>query len=156
MTLQLAEVRHLERRDRADNSRGTRKLARHDARCVNRRPKRSPSHLGPERNEQRVAGLRHSSGDNDDVRIQNIEQIGNSGAEVASGSRTISLATASPCCAALYTVSAVIESSFPPTIDGNNDAVSSRTNTSRARVAIAGPTRTPRDTRSCRTCSGDR
>ena len=83
MTLQLPEVRHLERRDRADNSRGTRKLARHDARRVDRRPKRSPPHLGPERNKQRVAGLCHSSGDNDDVRIQNIEQIGNSGAEVA-------------------------------------------------------------------------
>ena len=78
-------MRHLERRNRADNSRGTRKLARHDARRVHRRPKRSPPHLGPERNEQRVAGLRHASGDNDDVRVQNIEQIGNSGAEVASG-----------------------------------------------------------------------
>ena len=54
-------------------------------------------------------------------------------------SRTISFATWSPAFAASYTVCAVIDSSFPPTIVGIIDALSSRTSTSRARVAIAGP-----------------
>ena len=51
MTLEFPEVRHLERRDGADNSGRTGQFARDDPRRINRRPKRSSPHFGPERNE---------------------------------------------------------------------------------------------------------
>ena len=78
-------VLHLECCDRADDAGCSGQRTGDDLCRVHGRPECSASDFGAERHEQRVAGLRDATGDHHDVRIQNIQKIGDPGAQVARG-----------------------------------------------------------------------
>src|SRR5437764_14996579 len=79
--LQFTELLHLECRNGADDSGRERKRARYDTTSLHRRLERAPSHLGAERLKQSVTRLSDAARQHDDVRIEDVEQVCDAGAE---------------------------------------------------------------------------
>jgi len=91
-----------------------------------------------ERTEERFPGLRHAAGDDHDVGIHDVEEVGHSRPQVPSRVPHDSLATGSPCFARRRPFAAVIRSTRRPPFRGARRRAFA-TSTSRARVAMAGP-----------------
>src|SRR6185436_8565351 len=60
---------------------GSRQLTGYDATHADRRLEGSPGHFAPQRVEQAVAGERDAATDDHDLRIEDVQQVGNTDAE---------------------------------------------------------------------------
>src|SRR4051812_18347989 len=78
---ELAQRFHLERRNGSDDAGGEGKRTGNDAARFHRGLERAAPYFGAQRLEQRVTSLRDSTGKNDDVRVEDVEQVGNAGSE---------------------------------------------------------------------------
>src|SRR5437870_5759043 len=81
--LELTELLLLEGRDRPNNTGGEGERTGKDPAGLHCGLERAPPHFGAQRLKEGVAGLRHSSGEHDDVGIEDVEEIGNASAEDA-------------------------------------------------------------------------
>src|SRR5450759_1476381 len=83
--LQLAQLLHFERGDRADDAGGEGKGARDDAACLHRRLERAASHFRAQGLEERVTRLSDAAGQHHRVRIEDVEQVRDTRAKKARG-----------------------------------------------------------------------
>src|SRR5258706_476344 len=74
-SLQLAQLLHLERRDRADNAGGKWKRARNNAARFDCGFERAALHLRAQRSEEGVSCLSDSTSEDDRIRIEEVEEI---------------------------------------------------------------------------------
>src|SRR5688572_22983494 len=78
---EITEHLHLECRDCADDSSREWKRARHDAAGFDRRLERASANFRAQRLEESVAGLRYAAREHNDIRIEDVEEVGDTRSE---------------------------------------------------------------------------
>jgi hypothetical protein len=73
------------RRGSSDDTGGAGQFTGHDATAIHRRLECATTDLDTQWFEKRITGLSHAAGDDDDVRIEHVEQVRNAGSEVTRG-----------------------------------------------------------------------